>query len=774
MYAAEHAAEHGEQPAIIMAPSGRTLTFAEYEAGANQVAHVLRDTGLRKGDHVAIFMENHPAMLLAQAGAERTGLYFTPVNSYLSAEEVAYVINDSRSRVVFTSTAKADVAAQLPALCPDVERWIMASSGRTGIAAPFESWDDAVSSQPTDHVLDEQMGAPMMYSSGTTGRPKGILRPMYDIHPSETSIAVLGIAGLWRCREGMVYLSPAPLYHTAPQVSVAIALRMKSTAVVMEHFDPALYLELVDRYGVTHSQVVPTMFSRMLKLPDEVRAAADLSSLEVIIHAAAPCPVPVKEQMIEWFGPILLEYYAATEGNGCTFITSDDWLAHKGSVGRSVLSDIHILDDDGRPCPVGTSGTVWFAGATDFEYFNDPEKTASTRRDGGKTSTVGDVGYLDEDGYLFLTDRKAHMIISGGVNIYPQETENLLVTHPSVLDAAVIGVPNEDLGEEVKAVVQPVDGVVGDDGAGGGIDRVLPRAPGPLQVPAERGLRGRAAPTAHREVVQGGVARAVLGVARHPHRVSDGAVGLPDDLMAWIEEVGGGRVVLADRMPGGGRKEAWFIDLEDSEGAVHVATSCATTVPIPARTKDPWTLHREATVYLALQDGPVPVPRVLGVHPVHQAMLSERVQGGNWFSRITDPAEQESTARDFMTKLGGVARARCGGSGPPLVSCRQLDRRGRRGRARRVGAGAGGAWRDARPGTRLLAALAAAPHPFLRRAAGVGAGGHGSGELHVSRRPGDGGRRLGAGAPGRPHGRHRVAVAAGDAGAIHGLPDAPA
>ena len=463
MYAAEHAAEHGEQPAIIMAPSGRTLTFAEYEAGANQVAHVLRDTLLRKGDHVAIFMENHPAMLLAQAGAERTGLYFTPVNSYLSAEEVAYVINDSRSRVVFTSTAKADVAAQLPALCPDVERWIMTSSGRTGIAAPFESWDDAVSSQPTDHVLDEQMGAPMMYSSGTTGRPKGILRPMYDIHPSETSIAVLGIAGLWRCREGMVYLSPAPLYHTAPQVSVAIALRMKSTAVVMEHFDPALYLELVDRYGVTHSQVVPTMFSRMLKLPDEVRAAADLSSLEVIIHAAAPCPVPVKEQMIEWFGPILLEYYAATEGNGCTFITSDDWLAHKGSVGRSVLSDIHILDDDGRPCPVGTSGTVWFAGATDFEYFNDPEKTASTRRDGGKTSTVGDVGYLDEDGYLFLTDRKAHMIISGGVNIYPQETENLLVTHPSVLDAAVIGVPDEDLGEEVKAVVQPVDGVVGDD-----------------------------------------------------------------------------------------------------------------------------------------------------------------------------------------------------------------------------------------------------------------------------------------------------------------------
>ncbi len=461
MYAAEHAAEHPDQPAIVMAPSGRVLTFAEYEGSANQVAHLLRETGLRRQDHMAIFMENNPAMLLTEAGAERTGLYFTPVNSYLSAEEVAYVVNDSQSRVVVTSAAKAEVAQQLPALCPEVDRWIMVGAeGSPG--GPFESWEEAVGGQPTGAVADEQLGAPMMYSSGTTGRPKGILRPMYDIHPSETSIAVLGIATLWNFREHMVYLSPAPLYHTAPQVSVAIALRMKSTVVVMEHFDPALYLELVGSYGVTHSQVVPTMFSRMLKLPDEVRAAADLSSLEVIVHAAAPCPVPVKQQMIEWFGPILLEYYAATEGNGCTFITSDDWLAHPGSVGRAVLSDIHILDDDGNECPTGTSGTVWFAGATDFEYFGDPEKTASSRRDGGRTSTVGDVGYLDGDGYLFLTDRKAHMIISGGVNIYPQETENLLVTHPKVLDAAVIGVPNEDLGEEVKAVVQPVEGVADD------------------------------------------------------------------------------------------------------------------------------------------------------------------------------------------------------------------------------------------------------------------------------------------------------------------------
>jgi acyl-CoA synthetase (AMP-forming)/AMP-acid ligase II len=445
-----------------MAPSGRVLSFAEYEAQANQVAHLLRETGLRRQDHMAIFMENDPAMLVTEAGAERTGLFFTPVNSYLAADEVAYIVNDSASRVVVTSAAKAEVAQQLPALCPKVERWLMVGADGSP-PAPFESWEEAVGRQNTGPVADEQLGAPMMYSSGTTGRPKGILRPVYDIHPSETSIAVLGIAALWRLREDMVYLSPAPLYHTAPQVSVAISLRMKSTVVVMEHFDPALYLELVGTHRVTHSQVVPTMFSRMLKLPAGVRGAADLSSLEVVIHAAAPCPVPVKEQMIEWFGPILLEYYAATEGNGCTFITSEDWLAHRGSVGRAVLSEIRILDDDGNECPTGTPGTVWFAGATDFEYFGDPEKTASTRRDDGKTSTVGDVGYLDADGYLFLTDRQAHMIISGGVNIYPQETENLLVTHPDVLDAAVIGVPDDDLGEAVKAVVQPVAGVAGDD-----------------------------------------------------------------------------------------------------------------------------------------------------------------------------------------------------------------------------------------------------------------------------------------------------------------------
>jgi long-chain acyl-CoA synthetase len=456
MYAAEHAAREPDKPAIIMATSGEVVTYAAYEAGANQVAHLLRETGVRRRDHMAIFMDNEPRMLISEGGAERTGAFFTCINSYLSTEEVAYIINDSQARVVMTSASKADVAQRLPDLCPNVERWLMVGTASGG---PFEEWQEAIDRHSTDPIDDEELGAPMLYSSGTTGRPKGILRPLARAHPGDRLPAAEGIAALWGFREGMVYLSPAPLYHTAPQVSVSLTLRLGATAVVMEHFDAAQFLDVLGRYRVTHSQVVPTMFSRLLKLPDAVRRAADLSSLEKIIHAAAPCPVAVKEQMIDWFGPIIVEYYAATEGNGCTFCDAEDWLAHKGTVGRAVLGQVLILDDEGAPCATGTPGTVWFRGATSFEYFNDEAKTAASRNADGDTSTVGDVGYLDEKGYLFLTDRKTHMIISGGVNIYPQETENLLITHPKVMDAAVIGVPDDDLGEAVKAVVQPVPGV---------------------------------------------------------------------------------------------------------------------------------------------------------------------------------------------------------------------------------------------------------------------------------------------------------------------------
>jgi long-chain acyl-CoA synthetase len=459
MYAARHAVEHPDQPAVIMATSGVVVTFAEYEAAANRMAHLFRDEGLVRSDHVAFFMENNPRLLECEGGADRTGLFYTCINSYLSPEEVAYIVNDSQARVVVTSAAKREVAAQLPPLCPGVTRWLMADTDTP--PEPYEPYDRATGAYPATPVPDEQLGAAMLYSSGTTGRPKGIMRPAPDSPPSAPLPLFDGLRILWGFREGMVYLSPAPLYHSAPYASVALSIRLGATSVIMEHFDAAQFLDLVGRYRVTHSQMVPTMFSRLLKLPEEVRRAADVSSLECIVHAAAPCPIPVKEQMIEWWGPILVEYYAATEGNGLTYCTSADWLAHKGTVGKALVGELAIMGDDGEPCPPGTPGVVWFRGATNFEYFNDPVKTAESRivDEAGVMSTVGDVGYVDEDGWLYLTDRKTYMIISGGVNIYPQETENLLVTHPKVFDAAVIGVPNEDLGEEVKAVVRPAPGV---------------------------------------------------------------------------------------------------------------------------------------------------------------------------------------------------------------------------------------------------------------------------------------------------------------------------
>ncbi len=457
MFARETALAEPDKAAIVMATGGEVVTFGQFEAAANRVAHLFRDQGLQRLDHVAFFMENNPRLLECEGGAERTGLYFTCINSYLAPAEAAYIVNDCRARVVVSSAGLAATAKELPSLCPNVERWLMVDIDAP--PAPWEPFSEVVGQYPSEPVDDEKLGAAMLYSSGTTGQPKGILRPLPDQHPSEQLPLMAGIKFLFGLREGMTYLSPAPLYHSAPQASVSAAMRLSSTSVVMERFDARQFLDLVERYRVTHSQMVPTMFSRLLKLPEEVRKAADVSSLESIVHAAAPCPVPVKQQMIEWWGPIILEYYAATEGNGFTFCTSKEWLAHPGTVGKALGAEILILDDDGNPCPTGVPGTIWFRGATNFEYYNDPEKTAASRNDAGDTSTVGDVGYLDEDGYLYLTDRKTYMIISGGVNIYPQETENLLITHPKVMDAAVIGVPNDDLGEEVKAVVQPVPGV---------------------------------------------------------------------------------------------------------------------------------------------------------------------------------------------------------------------------------------------------------------------------------------------------------------------------
>ncbi|HUE60224.1 MAG TPA: AMP-binding protein [Acidimicrobiales bacterium] len=455
MYARRHASEHPDRPAIVMATSGRTVTFKEYEDRANQVAHLLRDAGLGRGDHISIFSENNPEMLEIQAAAERIGIYYTLVNSHLAPEEVAYIVTDSQSRALFSSVARREVAEPAADGCPGLERMFMigldSSSGR------WEPYEGAIRPLPVEPVSDESMGAPMLYSSGTTGHPKGIYRELPEGTPEDQPDQSPFFRYIWGFREGMVYLNPAPLYHSAPQRSVALALNLGCTSIVMEKFDPEQWLQLVERYQVTQCQMVPTMFSRLLRLPEDVRLKYDTSSLETIIHAAAPCPVPIKQAMIDWVGPVLNEYYAATEGNGCTFCTSEEWLKHPGTVGRCLLGTLMILDENGDQCPAGVDGTVWFAGATNFEYFRDPKKTADSRTADGNASTVGDVGHVDEDGWLYLTDRKSYMIISGGVNIYPQETENLLVTHPAVMDAAVLGVPNEDLGEEVRAVVQLVD-----------------------------------------------------------------------------------------------------------------------------------------------------------------------------------------------------------------------------------------------------------------------------------------------------------------------------
>jgi long-chain acyl-CoA synthetase len=458
MYTGKHAYLRPLQPAFIMANSGEAVSYAELEARSNRLAHLFRNRGLKRLDHYAIYMENNSRYLEACGAGERAGLYYTCVNSYLTGSELAYIVANSESRILITSAAKLEVVRETLRQCPRVELCIVVDGASE--SERIVGLREATSGLPGTPIEDECIGTAMLYSSGTTGRPKGILRPLPAQPPTQQLPIFDFLQKLWQYREGMIYLSPAPLYHSAPQAAVNLAIRMGGTVIIMESFDPERYLELVEKWGVTHSQLVPTMFSRMLKLPEAARDRYDLSSLEIAIHAAAPCPAAVKDDMIKWWGPIIHEYYGATEGLGFTACSSAEWLAHRGTVGRVLLGELHILDEDMKPCPVGASGTVWFRTATPFEYFNDPNKTRDARSPDGSMSTVGDIGFVDSDGFLHLTDRATFCIISGGVNIYPQECENLLITHPKIADAAVFGVPNADLGEEVKAVVQPMPGIL--------------------------------------------------------------------------------------------------------------------------------------------------------------------------------------------------------------------------------------------------------------------------------------------------------------------------
>jgi long-chain acyl-CoA synthetase len=452
MHPIHHAKSTPDKPAYIMAGTGETVTYKELDERANQGAHLFRSLGLKKGDSIAIFMENNSRYFEVVYAAERCGLYFTAIASKLTAGEVEYIVKDCGAGAFITSAALAEAAAEVAPLIPGVKLYMC-----NGASPPFESFEEARAKFPTTPIADPALGQAMLYSSGTTGRPKGVRRAPLEGGLGE-SLGALGTLamGLYQSNSDSVYLSPAPLYHAAPLGWTMGYLQLGGTVVVMEKFDAEKALEYVEKYKVTQAQWVPTHFVRMLKLPEDVRAKYDTSSLVQVFHAAAPCPVPVKQAMIDWWGPIISEYYAGTEGNGFCALNSQEWLLHKGSVGKGLTAEVKICDDNGEPLPPRTEGAVYFAGGGVFEYYKDPKKTAESTNQYGWT-TLGDVGWVDEEGYLYLTDRKSFMIISGGVNIYPQEIENLLVTHPKVADVAVVGAPDEEMGEKVVAVIQPAD-----------------------------------------------------------------------------------------------------------------------------------------------------------------------------------------------------------------------------------------------------------------------------------------------------------------------------
>ena len=460
MHPSHHAKTDPGKAAYIMANSGETVTFGQLEERSNQIAHAFRAAGLKPGDTIALFAENSARYFEICWAAQRSGLYYVCISSRLTAPEVEYILDNSGSSLLIASLGKADVAGKVKQATQLAHYWSI-----DGEIDGFSRLETLQKTYPATPIADEMAGTDMLYSSGTTGRPKGIRPPLEPGTPIDEDNVLLQITrALAAGGPDSIYLSPAPLYHAAPLRWCMTFTRLGSTLVVMEKFDPESFLNSVQKYNVTHTQMVPTMFVKLLKLPEAVRTSYDTSSLKFVVHAAAPCPIPVKEQMIEWWGPIIDEYYAGSEGNGMTWVKSPDWLEHKGSVGRAVYGEIHICDENGDEVPVGEEGQIYFGGTAPPNYHNDPEKNASALNPKHPDwSSLGDVGKLDEDGFLYLTDRKAFMIISGGVNIYPQEAENVLITHPKVADVAVIGVPDEEFGEAVKAIVQPMPGIAPSD-----------------------------------------------------------------------------------------------------------------------------------------------------------------------------------------------------------------------------------------------------------------------------------------------------------------------
>jgi len=458
LHPAAYAATDPDRVALVMSGSGETRTYRQLDEASTRLALVLRDRGLRRGDHLAVLLDNEPAFFDVVWAGLRAGLYVTPINWHLTAAEAGYIVADCGATALVTSAALGDVVT---ALGDDLAA-VTTRLAVDGELAGFEPYKEVVAARDLEPLPDECEGAWMFYSSGTTGRPKGIVPP-----PTGGALGALSgfttlLSGLFGFTADTVYLSPAPLYHAAPAGWTTLTQRLGGTAVVMERFDPLDFLAQIERHRVTHTQVVPTHLVRLLKLPEQERTRFDLSSLRMLVHAAAPCPIEVKRAALDWLGPIIHEFYSGSEGSGFCYIGPEDWLAHPGSVGRSLMGGIHIVGDYGDELPAGEEGRVWFETPHRFEYHGDAEKTAAAWNDRG-WSTLGDVGLVDEDGYLYLTDRASNMIISGGVNIYPREVEDMLVLHPAVADVAVIGTTDPDWGEQVAAYVQPMPGTVPSD-----------------------------------------------------------------------------------------------------------------------------------------------------------------------------------------------------------------------------------------------------------------------------------------------------------------------
>lgn len=448
MHLTSLAAELGDKPAVIMGGSGRSMSYAELEAASNRIAHVFAGLGLVVGDHIAILMENELELFPVVWAAQRSGLFYTPVNWHLTVDEAAYIVDNCEATVLVSSPSLDVLAASAAGSSTrDVTRLVVG-----------ESLDALASAAPVTPIGTETEGYYMLYSSGTTGRPKGIV-PDLPGDPFGTGIQIDHMmAAAFGFGRDTIYLSPGPLYHAAPLGWSLGTIRNGGTVVVMEKFDAADALALIDRYSVTHAQFVPTMFVRMLKLPDDERRSYDVSSLRVVVHAGAPCPVEVKRQMIDWLGPKLIEFYAGSEGTGFFMIDSTAWLEHPGSVGKPLLGKVHITDDAGNELPPGNIGMVWFSEVRHFEYHGDADKTAGAWNDKG-WNTLGDLGHVDAEGYLYLSDRRTDLILSGGVNIYPREIEDVLVLHEAVRDVAVIGSPDDEFGERVHAFIEPAPGV---------------------------------------------------------------------------------------------------------------------------------------------------------------------------------------------------------------------------------------------------------------------------------------------------------------------------